>query len=50
MEKTNKFPPFLTGDDNKVYEFVHFIARGGYGTVVKVKEKSRGFFGRCVLT
>ena len=44
MEKRNKFPPFLTGDDNKVYEFVHFIARGGYGTVVKVKEKSRGFF------
>ena len=43
MEKKSNFPPLITGD-NKVYEFVHFIARGGYGTVVKVKDKSGRFF------
>ena len=44
MEKQNDFPPLLIGDNGKVYEFIHFIARGGYGTVVKVQDKCGGFF------
>ena len=39
-----KYPPTLTGINNKSYEFVKFIAKGGYGTVVKVKEKGGGFY------
>ena len=29
----------FTGGNNEVYEFVAFIAQGGYGTVSKVKKK-----------
>ena len=51
MEEIDNFPPLLKGDTGKVYEFVHFIARGGYGTVVKVKEQNGGFYAiKSILT